>query len=123
MMRNFFKAVCPRLAPSLGLSGLGGPSRRTLRRERRPPTRPSSARFSGQWPSSSSMGSRRNVDESTYDTADWRIPLTHLGKQQACAAGDTIRELLERPIDGDDPDDGSKVRQPGKIFFYVSPTG
>ena len=137
MMRNFFKAVCPLTRATRFSCFAASPgSARSVA------TNPAAARkaahdaaaVSARFPSNQYNRVERiilvrhgqslgNVDESTYvDTADWRIPLTHLGKQQACAAGDTIRELLERPVDGDvEPDDGSKVRRPGKIFFYVSP--
>ena len=48
-----------------------------------------------------------NIDESTYvSTADWRIPLTEQGHQQAKNAGAIIADLL-----GED----------GRIFTYVSP--
>jgi broad specificity phosphatase PhoE len=48
-----------------------------------------------------------NVDEATYvSQADWRIPLTDKGKEQAVNAGKTISNLLG---------------EEGKAFFYVSP--
>jgi hypothetical protein len=48
-----------------------------------------------------------NADESAYvTTADWRIPLTDLGIEQAVEAGKCLREKIE---------DGSKV------VFYHSP--
>lgn len=48
-----------------------------------------------------------NVDEATYvDSADWRIPLTPRGHEQAEEAGRAIRTLLGRE---------------GTVFFYVSP--
>lgn len=51
-----------------------------------------------------------NIDPSTYVTcADWRIPLTKRGHEQASASGKKIRALLG------DPENGSRV------FFYVSP--
>ena len=56
------------------------------------------------------------------DTADWRIPLTLLGKQQARAAGDTIRELLRQPVgDACSGATDTKDGRTAKIFFYVSP--
>ena len=54
--------------------------------------------------------SEGNLDSSAYvDTADWRIPTTIKGKEQAVAAGHEVRKLLGSP-------DG-----PGRAFFYVSP--
>lgn len=48
-----------------------------------------------------------NVDESAYvTTADWRIPLTNLGKKQAVDAGRCLRE---------------KIREGDKVIFYHSP--
>jgi hypothetical protein len=50
--------------------------------------------------------SEGNVDESAYvNTADWQIPLTELGREQARGAGRELGELL-----GDE-----------SVFFYVSP--
>ena len=47
-----------------------------------------------------------NVDESAYvTTADWRIPLTDRGREQAFSAGKTLKGLI-----------GEK-----EVFFYVSP--
>jgi broad specificity phosphatase PhoE len=48
-----------------------------------------------------------NVDESAYaTTADWKIPITERGREQARMAGKSIANQL-----------GEK----GKIFFYFSP--
>jgi len=48
-----------------------------------------------------------NIDECAYvDTADWRIPLSDLGRLQAVGAGAKVKELI-----GND----------GQVFFYVSP--
>eukprot|EP00978_Attheya_sp_CCMP212_P045869 scaffold364113_cov55-Attheya_sp.AAC.2 len=50
-----------------------------------------------------------NVDASSYvKTADWRIPLTELGMQQACEAGKQIRDQVG-------VDDGQQ------FLFYYSP--
>lgn len=49
-----------------------------------------------------------NVDESAYvTTADWRIPLTNLGKEQAVEAGRCLREKISE--------------EDAKIVFYYSP--
>mmetsp|Transcript_13216 Transcript_13216/g.27761 ORF Transcript_13216/g.27761 Transcript_13216/m.27761 type:complete len:320 (-) Transcript_13216:21-980(-) len=49
-----------------------------------------------------------NVDESAYvNTADWRIPITDLGRKQAKDAGKLLREKISE-------DDA-------KVVFYVSP--
>lgn len=71
-----------------------------------------------------------NIDETSYGRlADWRIPLTDEGKEQARAAGRTIRELMDREspdceggangANGDGGDDCGECRR--SIFFYVSP--
>ncbi|KAL3781140.1 hypothetical protein ACHAW5_002406 [Stephanodiscus triporus] len=52
-----------------------------------------------------SMG---NVDESAYvNTADWRIPLTDLGRKQAHEAGKNLRELI--------------CEKDASVVFYHSP--
>ncbi len=49
-----------------------------------------------------------NVDESAYvTTADWRIPLTNLGKEQAVDAGRRLREKIRE--------------EDAKVIFYHSP--
>ncbi|KAL7541046.1 hypothetical protein ACHAXR_010587 [Thalassiosira sp. AJA248-18] len=57
-----------------------------------------------------------NIDERAYvTTADWRIPLTKLGREQARQAGKKVDKLL-----ADGGRDG-KSDEKGKVFFYVSP--
>lgn len=54
-----------------------------------------------------------NIDERAYTaTADWRIPLTERGREQARLAGKMVNSHLR--IDDDDE------TKPG-VFFYVSP--
>mmetsp|Transcript_20303 Transcript_20303/g.31288 ORF Transcript_20303/g.31288 Transcript_20303/m.31288 type:complete len:287 (-) Transcript_20303:30-890(-) len=49
-----------------------------------------------------------NADESAYvTTADWRIPLTNLGKEQAAEAGKCLREKISE--------------EDAKVIFYHSP--
>lgn len=60
-----------------------------------------------------------NIDERAYvTTADWRIPLTERGREQARSAGKKVASHLAF-TDGQagEPINDSK----GKIFFYVSP--
>ncbi len=78
-----------------------------------------------------------NIDERAYaTTADWRIPLTDLGREQARNAGRLISKHLRRDAyeddmtlndvlhgernDDDDNADDDAVKR-GKVFFYVSP--
>lgn len=68
-----------------------------------------------------------NVDERAYaTTADWRIPLTNLGREQARSAGRLVATHLG--CDSDDEvndivhgDGPPSTATPRKIFFYVSP--
>jgi hypothetical protein len=81
-----------------------------------------------------------NIDERAYaTTADWRIPLTELGREQARNAGRLIAMHLGRDAYDDvdlndivhgevNDDDGRRENDSktaaatrGKIFFYVSP--
>mmetsp|Transcript_27934 Transcript_27934/g.59146 ORF Transcript_27934/g.59146 Transcript_27934/m.59146 type:complete len:292 (-) Transcript_27934:40-915(-) len=60
-----------------------------------------------------------NVDEQAYvTTADWRIPLTDRGREQARRAGRKVASHLSCMAGM--REDGS-VGGKGKIFFYVSP--
>lgn len=75
-----------------------------------------------------------NVDQRAYvTTADWRIPLTEIGREQARLAGKKVASHLSG-IDecSDDKNgsnnandgqvvDGQPNNKKGKIFFYVSP--
>ncbi|KAL9186334.1 hypothetical protein ACHAXT_005572 [Thalassiosira profunda] len=55
-----------------------------------------------------------NIDERAYgSTADWRIPLTERGREQAQLAGRRMASYLS----SDDDATGAK----GKVYFYVSP--
>ena len=68
-----------------------------------------------------------NIDDRAYvNTADWRIPLTERGREQARLAGRKVASHLRFGNDndggvdqggGDRPNNESK----GEIFFYVSP--
>lgn len=66
-----------------------------------------------------------NVDERAYSTtADWRIPLTNHGREQARLAGEKVSSHLsclgsKLREKGDDNGDGSN--HSGKVYFYVSP--
>jgi broad specificity phosphatase PhoE len=50
-------------------------------------------------------------------TADWQIPLTNLGREQARRAGKTVASLLHQEVSNED---GCQQRD-GKVYFYVSP--
>jgi broad specificity phosphatase PhoE len=57
-----------------------------------------------------------NIDERAYvTTADWRIPLTAKGREQARLAGQAVDALLHRDSNGD------RLDVKGKVYFYVSP--
>lgn len=59
-----------------------------------------------------------NIDERAYaTTADWRIPLTNLGREQARLAGRKISSYLNQEVNDEE---GSLVTK-GKVYFYVSP--
>lgn len=76
-----------------------------------------------------------NVDERAYvNTADWRIPLTDRGREQARLAGKKVashlciggydagesdEDYLDENTDGKEETD--KINKKGKVFFYVSP--
>lgn len=57
-----------------------------------------------------------NVDERSYaETADWRMPLTEKGREQARVAGTRVDALLHQDSNG------VPLAEKGKIYFYVSP--
>jgi broad specificity phosphatase PhoE len=59
-----------------------------------------------------------NIDERAYaTTADWRIPLTNLGREQARLAGRKVASYLNQEVNDEE---GSSVTK-GKVYFYVSP--
>jgi len=62
-----------------------------------------------------------NIDERAYQTtADWRIPLTKQGREQASLAGKKVASHLS--IQSNNDDDSRQVDlTKGKVFFYVSP--
>lgn len=59
-----------------------------------------------------------NIDERAYaTTADWRIPLTNLGREQARLAGKKVSSYLNQELNGKEESQATK----GKVYFYVSP--
>ena len=61
-----------------------------------------------------------NIDERAYQTtADWRIPLTTKGREQASLAGKKVASHLA--IQSDDDSSKEVDLTKGKVFFYVSP--
>jgi broad specificity phosphatase PhoE len=60
-----------------------------------------------------------NIDERAYEsTADWRIPLTKKGREQASLAGKKVASHLSIQTD----DDSREVDlTKGRVFLYVSP--
>lgn len=57
-----------------------------------------------------------NIDERAYvETADWRIPLTSKGREEARLAGKKVDALLHLDANG------NKMKEKGKVYFYVSP--
>lgn len=57
-----------------------------------------------------------NIDERAYvTTADWRIPLTNKGREQARLAGQKVDSLLRINANGEE------LSEKGKVYFYVSP--
>ena len=57
-----------------------------------------------------------NIDERAYvETADWRIPLTSKGREEARLAGKKVEALLHLDANG------NKIDKKGKVYFYVSP--
>lgn len=57
-----------------------------------------------------------NIDERAYaTTADWRIPLTNKGREQARLAGRKVDTLLNLDAKGE------QLSDKGKVYFYVSP--
>lgn len=72
-----------------------------------------------------------NIDERAYaTTADWRVPLTNLGREQARSAGRLVATHLgcnstdevNDIVHGDGrPATTAIPAARGKIFFYVSP--
>ncbi|KAL3787072.1 hypothetical protein HJC23_011756 [Cyclotella cryptica] len=59
-----------------------------------------------------------NIDERAYaTTADWRIPLTNLGREQARLAGKKVASYVNLEVNDKDGIQGTK----GKVYFYVSP--
>ena len=54
-------------------------------------------------------GSEKNT------TADWRIPLTNKGREQARLAGQKVDSLLRVNANGEE------LSEKGKVYFYVSP--
>jgi len=78
-----------------------------------------------------------NIDERAYvNTADWRIPLTERGREQARLAGKKVASHLclgdddecttddgkdNLNVGGGGQQDGEPKKRKGKVFFYVSP--
>ena len=69
-----------------------------------------------------------NIDERAYaTTADWRIPLTERGREQARLAGRLVATHLGCNSDAEIDDcihgdlAGPPANAKGKIFFYFSP--
>ena len=61
-----------------------------------------------------------NIDERAYQTtADWRIPLTRKGREQASLAGKKVASHLSIQSNNDDSREVDLTK--GKVFFYVSP--
>jgi broad specificity phosphatase PhoE len=48
-------------------------------------------------------------------TADWRIPLTNKGREQARLAGQKVDALLHQDSNG------NQLQEKSKVYFYVSP--
>ncbi len=60
-----------------------------------------------------------NIDERAYgETADWRIPLTKRGREQARLAGKKVASHISSSNNNNNPKEVSKSNN---IFFYVSP--
>ena len=64
-----------------------------------------------------------NIDERAYgDTADWRIPLTNRGREQARNAGKKVASHIILPSNSNNNNPiGSTGSGSNNIFFYVSP--
>jgi len=60
-----------------------------------------------------------NIDERAYgETADWRIPLTNRGREQARVAGKKVASLI---MPSDINANTAEGTRSNNIFFYVSP--